>query len=43
MNEVDRIIPDHELMMQDVRDGIKDGLFIIGVFIGFVWGCWVFV
>ena len=43
MNEVDRIIADHELMMQDIRDGIQEGLFIIAVIALFVWGCWVFV
>ena len=34
--ETDLRISDHELMMRDMRDGVCDGLFIIGVFIGFV-------
>ena len=41
--ETDLRISDHELMMQDIREGIQDGLFIIAVFALFVWGCWVFV
>ena len=43
VNEVDRIITDHELMMQDIREGIQEGLFIISTIALFVWGCWVFV
>ena len=42
MNEVDRIIADHELMMRDVREGCLDGLFIIGVFALFMFGAWMF-
>ena len=42
MNEVDRIIPDHDLKMQDIREGVCDGLFIIGVFALFMFGAWMF-
>ena len=41
--ETDLRISDYELMMQDVREGIQEGLFIISVVALFVWGCWVFV
>ena len=33
MNEVDRIIADHELMMQDIRDGLRTAGRILSRFI----------
>ena len=42
MNEVDRIISDHEQATQDIREGFLDALFIIATIALFVWGCWVF-
>ena len=42
MNEVDKIIADHEQAMQDIREGFQEALFIIAVIALFVWGCWVF-
>ena len=42
VNEVDRIIADHEQAMQDIREGFLDAVFIIAVIALFVWGCWVF-
>ena len=38
----DRIIPDHDLMMQDIYEGVCDGLFIIGVFALLMFGAWMF-
>ena len=38
----DRIIPDHDLKMQDIYEGACDGLFIIGVFALFMFGTWMF-
>ena len=43
MTPAEEVIADHELMMQDIREGIQEGLFIISVVALFVWGCWVFV
>ena len=43
MTPAEEVITDHELMMQDIREGIQEGLFIIGTIALFVWGCWVFV
>ena len=43
MTPAEEVISDHELMMQDIREGIQEGLFIIAVIALFVWGCWVFV
>ena len=40
-DETDTIISDYELMMQDIRDGLLDGLFVIAVFALFIWVCWV--
>ena len=40
--ETDIRISDYELMMQDVREGVCDGLFIIGVFALFMFGAWMF-
>ena len=39
----ERIIPDHDLKMQDIREGVCDGLFIIGVFALLIWGSWMFI
>ena len=43
MTPAEEIIAEHELMLQDVREGIQEALFIIGAIALFVWGCWVFV
>ena len=40
--EIDIRISDYELMMQDIREGFQEALFIIAVIALFVWGCWVF-
>ena len=40
--ETDVIISDYELMMRDIRDGICEGLFIIGSFVLLFFIAWTF-
>lgn len=43
MTPAEEVISDHELMMQDIREGFQDGAFIIAMIALFVWGCWGFL